>query len=836
MFQIRWTHIAVLAALPLLVVLIRGLGPIQSDTLYTMSGFGYDVAPQWLPGRATLDPDTDMISTALGKRGALELLSGRLPLWNHYEGLGGPLLGNVPAAALFPANLLLALPHGQGLEHALLQLTGGLGAFLFFRRFGLTALAALSGALMFEVNGIFAWLHSGIFNFVALLPWLFLCIENLWIHAAQAGPFRLRIGEIAVGALAAGLTPYTGFPQGYFYAVPVLAWAVYRFMGLAPATRPRFALDLGLTALLAGALAAPAVAAVLYFMPDAAGGHDATFSYFGLHAAAWLRELAPYIYGLIGDTNNPSAWNAAGGYFGFAPVLAGAAALGLKEGRGVKAALLALIIVALLLPFANLTGCTVFASIFLAVMFIDRIPALPRDVLRRVGATAAGAGLVIAAGSVAAGWPLVRELWAGTQHQGVLIGSFGIMGALDVTFLAAAYLPPHMAARTVAAALVMEAAVLFFVPFLSYPRAVNLDTGAITFLQQNVGYGRVTGFGGHGIGPNAGAAFGIPNLNHNDPQVPRLTTEYLRRTLDPEAGQAVLGPAPGEAQRLAAFRAKLPDYAKAGIKYVLADANFNIRNPVNIPPGLPGRDLAVGEVVEAEFTAADPTLAGLTVIMTNKAREAVGRLKTTACAVNRCVAAETPVTAARNGRPLLFAFPDMLPVSVGEAVTVLIERLDGTGRIAVAVRETNGAAGPVLGVIPLHNQLPVYAGPSMAIYELPGTRPYFSAPGCTLETRSWDEVKADCAAPATLTRLELALRGWSAKINGGDVTVGREDETFQTVQLPAGASDVTFRYWPPHFTQAIAAAFVALMFILGGLAVPRPRSARGLASLHGPVE
>jgi hypothetical protein len=209
------------------------------------------------------------------------------------------------------------------------------------------------------------------------------------------------------------------------------------------------------------------------------------------------------------------------------------------------------------------------------------------------------------------------------------------MGAIALSFVITAYLPQDLAARAIATALTAEAVLWFFVPFLSYPRAARLDTGAIVFLQQNVGYNRVVGFEGRGIAPNYGAALGIPSLSHGDPG----------------------------AEDPAVFRAKLPVYAKAGVKYILADANFNIRNPANISSGLPAHDLAVGEVVEAAFIAADPTLAGLTVIVNTRARDAVGRLKTTACAVNRCVSAEAPVETAQSGRPLLFAFPDMLPVS-----------------------------------------------------------------------------------------------------------------------------------------------------------------------------
>ena len=115
-----------------------------------------------------------MTSQALGTRAALDVAAGRWPLWNHYEGLGAPLLGEMQSAALFLPTWLMILPQGQTLEHILLQFLAGAGTFLFLRRFRLGRRASLAGALAFEVNGVFAWLRNAIFNPVAFLPWVFL--------------------------------------------------------------------------------------------------------------------------------------------------------------------------------------------------------------------------------------------------------------------------------------------------------------------------------------------------------------------------------------------------------------------------------------------------------------------------------------------------------------------------------------------------------------------------------------------------------------------------------------------------------------------------------------
>ena len=139
--------VAVLAVIPAIVVLVALLAPLRTDFAYQYSGLATDADARLLGGQSTIDGNAGVTSQALGTRAALDVLGGHLPLWNHYEGLGAPLLGEMQAAALFPPTWLMALPHGQAIAQALLQYVAGLGAFLFFRRFGLGSPASLAGGL-----------------------------------------------------------------------------------------------------------------------------------------------------------------------------------------------------------------------------------------------------------------------------------------------------------------------------------------------------------------------------------------------------------------------------------------------------------------------------------------------------------------------------------------------------------------------------------------------------------------------------------------------------------------------------------------------------------------
>lgn len=70
----------VLCAIPLFIVLFSVFGPFLTDTVYLYSGVGVHVGSSVLPGYPSIDPNVGFTSYALGARGALDLLSGHLPL------------------------------------------------------------------------------------------------------------------------------------------------------------------------------------------------------------------------------------------------------------------------------------------------------------------------------------------------------------------------------------------------------------------------------------------------------------------------------------------------------------------------------------------------------------------------------------------------------------------------------------------------------------------------------------------------------------------------------------------------------------------------------------
>ena len=105
-----------------------------------------------------------------------------------------------------------------------------------------------------------------------------------------------------------------------------------------------------------------------------------------------------------------------------------------------------------------------------------------------------------------------------------------------------------------------------------------------------------------------------------------------------------------------------------------------------------------------------------------------------------------------------------------------------------------------------------------------------SADGCALTPQSRDRVTAVCDRATTLTRLELLMDGWTARVNGAAAPLAAEDGAFQTVALPAGRSEIVFSYAPPGFRLALFAAVAALILIGGFAAWSRTSRNR-----HGPA-
>jgi hypothetical protein len=180
---------------------------------------------------------------------------GRGLLWNPYQSCGEPFFANPAMGLLYPPHLLFLVLEPNAAVHAVLILNmviGGVGMLLLTRELGLGWVAALGGAVVFELgdpmaqltgwspmqNGPWAW-----------VPWALLLCERLLKE-----PTRRRVVALAV-VLALELLPGWVLITALTYQLIALRVAWELLTGARP--RPwRSALAIGAALALAAGLAA----------------------------------------------------------------------------------------------------------------------------------------------------------------------------------------------------------------------------------------------------------------------------------------------------------------------------------------------------------------------------------------------------------------------------------------------------------------------------------------------------------------------------------------------------------------------------------------------------
>jgi membrane protein YfhO len=241
---------ALLLILPLLLVgpsLMPGkrflpIAPVCFEPLATehpeAAEAAWEDANQW-----TADRLFPALSDEVAARSALS--AGRAPLWTPLAGLGAPLAAGSIAGVWYPPRWLwLWLPPDLATGwHALLAVfLAGLGMQLFLERRGLSACAALIGALALQAGGFgIANLHLAMkFDAALWLPWSLWAIDGIFARRRGA-PFALAL-SLACSFLA-------GFvPIAIFVALTAGAWLLFRTL----TSRQWSALPIGAAALVFG--------------------------------------------------------------------------------------------------------------------------------------------------------------------------------------------------------------------------------------------------------------------------------------------------------------------------------------------------------------------------------------------------------------------------------------------------------------------------------------------------------------------------------------------------------------------------------------------------------
>jgi hypothetical protein len=583
-------------------------GILDADPARTRADLVVAMGEGWLPGEPTIDPNDGFTAQALGRQAAVQWLSGEIPYWNHYEGVGTPLAGGMQSAAFFlPFVLLQGLPDGLLYFHVSLQMLAAAGGYLLLRRLRVGHVVAVAGGIAFGVSGTMAWLTNAVFNPIAFLPWLVLGIE-LVLEGDDGGGGRDEasrrrrwLGTVVV-ALALSGSLYAGFPEmAYFDALLAYAWAALRLVERRHGGVRRRLGDLTVGTVAGLLLAAPVLTAFLTYLPDAnTGPHDGAVGETSLGVLGLPALVLPYVYGPIfgfhlGDASGQLGawWSNVGGFLTMSAVaLAIIGLLGRRE-RGLKVLLAAWVAVCLAKTFGVPVVSTLvnlvpavryaafyryslvmveFAVIVLAALAIDGI--VRGEVRRRaaVGGAAVSVGLVLVAAGMARG--TVGQISA-PHHRAWAVLSVALALSATAVILVACLLPhrrPRLRGALLAGVLVAESLVLFVVPQLSIRHDVVVDQAPVAFLQEHLGTASFATLGP--IAPNYGSYFGIRAVNVNDLPVPQayhdLVSERLNRNTPPAVftGSFLADPSgpTGEEELVA----NLANYADAGVRFVVA--------------------------------------------------------------------------------------------------------------------------------------------------------------------------------------------------------------------------------------------------------------------------
>lgn len=556
--------VAFLVILPFLVNAPVLFGVINNDpalfAMFLTRSMGHRLllaAPGWL------DPTIGLITQPLGMLSAKDWLSGSIPWWNPFSGVGMPLAAEMQTLSFFlPFVLLLKFWQGWLVLKLVIQILCGLFFYALLIELRFTRLAAYLAGSAYALSATF-FLVPHVMGPLPFAPLLLLGIERAQ-RAARDGR-ALGWGLIP---LALAYSIYGGYPE-VAYADGTLAavWTIWRFATLG-AARARFAGKVALGGGIGLALTLPLVVPFFqYVRLSYLGQHADLYSWLWLLPPGAPLQLFPFIYGPVGapvpagvspvlSNLITSCWNQLGGWFG---PLASCMALAAIVRPGRRQGLVRLLAGYILIWQLRIWG---FPP---AVWLIDQIPlmgqtnavrfcgpamelacftllAITVDTWQTCGAMDRRAIRCLIALSLAivviAVAPALVSLYAwfapGTAMPGFAIGATGaeLILAIGAGFMLTRR-PSRVAALMLAAIIGTDGFATAGLSQLAAPVHGTIDLRGVTYLQRHLGLARFYSL--QPFGPNYPAAYGLAAIDENELPVPAAWNDYIHRHLDPYA-------------------------------------------------------------------------------------------------------------------------------------------------------------------------------------------------------------------------------------------------------------------------------------------------------------
>jgi len=843
----------ILLILPVLMQLPALLGYWNPDPSVFVGNLGDHFTMKG--GYPWIDPNVGFQAQALGKLSAEQWLSGQIPWWNSFNGVGLPLAAEAqPGSFFLPFVLLYHFRAGGLWVEVILQIIAGLFSYALIRKLKLTQLAAFIAAVVFEFNGTFSWHGAPIISPIAFLPMLLLGVEQL-----RARVVERRAGGWFLVPLALAWSIYAGFPEtAYIDGLFAGLWVVTRLAGLDRHEQLRFVAKLSLAVAVGLCLSVPLLLPFAEYLSLAyVGGHDGAFAHAALPAASSLVSLMPWLFGSIDQFNGQlrilvSVWSNVGGYFTALQVTV--AILGvLLVPRRLTVALLVWMLLCLsktydwrpISDLMNMLPMIKSAAFFRysppswefagAVLIAFAIDGLQKDtrLSPRLQSSVFALFLVIVCAGLRSMKHLFRILLTHAEYPPFFYGAIGWLVFSIVTATVFFLVQKHWnkSVWALALLLVVDACAAFALPICSGAQQVKHDGFGVAFLRVHAGLQRIYSMGP--LAPNYGAYFQIAQINHNYLPISRDWVDYIHHHLDPSADAITFIGRTDHVSVEDKVTTRRTAYEELGVKYVLTSngsdpfsemLNTDIESAGNQP-----LELKEGQDVLLDWSVSPITvgkrITEINVQVGNYGNHADGQLVAQVCVEQKtCATGERSLRGSTDNAPLRIVLdqPLSLPTQAQSRLTIKLSYEKSTSSMALWVWPSKGnspqkilSGGPsgYLPGISLKLDSPgdaeaiqlVYSQPDMSIYELPGAKPYFEVSGgpCLLQSVSRVQADIDCQGPAILLRREAFYPGWQASINGSRVPLTRSSEIFQQVRLIEGKQQVVFSYYPSHLIAII---------------------------------
>ncbi|GHT81006.1 hypothetical protein FACS1894125_0900 [Actinomycetota bacterium] len=560
-------HIPVLIIV--LVVLIANIGPLlfsNSSPELLRSGINGPVIIAYTQygGGASIDPNDGFTKQSLGVQATNQVVHGEFPLWNHFEGVGVPLLGETQSAAIFPFTLLLKIPGGLGwiLFHIVLEIIAGIGMYLFLRRQKIggneiSNAIATTGGCLFSTIGTFTILNNACFNPIPFLPWQMLGVYIIFSTSRKnlektdyKGYLMLTISLI--------LSLLSGFPEiAYINGIFVLVYAII----LAIKVNKSFRLKSILLTICSGVTAlfvcAPWIIEFITFLNPSNGS-------IGAHESEGLAfkglDNNPFTY-LLHFLPNTAGHNLAvvdllgnmGSYFQLSVLVLALFAIFSKQvplwikflfGGTLLLSWLRVIAVPGItflfskIPFAGsaalfryLPPLMSFCFIFLACLGLSQLERISKRLIGVILFLLTVFYLWVILGSITQINDMVSNEYS-SHFDKILpflfisISVFSVVVVLSVILLKI----KNIHKVNVISVIIVLESILLFCPwgFLPPIKGTQVDTSAISFLQQNLGNQR---FDSTVLQPNYGSKYGIAQVRFNDLPSSQKYCDYLGKVV-----------------------------------------------------------------------------------------------------------------------------------------------------------------------------------------------------------------------------------------------------------------------------------------------------------------